>query len=374
MERRTLPGSDYHDLAVYELEREQVFFRSWFIAGRADQAAEPGSWFTVDVVGESILVMRGNDGELRGFYNVCRHRGAVLREDDCGQEKGALACVYHAWCYSFDGELVATPRVGKDEIDRSKHGLRTVHLDVWQGIVFVSLDAEPEPLLAWLDRTAPDLLAFDRYEIDTLVTFDVTEFVVQANWKVIIENYLECLHCPTVHPELVEVIPAYKKGWVYEEGRDDGGVTALSRNYGPAGPAIALLPSVTEEDATSIYGSLIYPNGFLDIGGSGMVLSQLLPQGPTQTRIRSIYLFSKAAVEAPGFDPSEIVEFSNLVTGQDNDVCERVQRGTASRSFEDGGVYPAKDQYVWDFNEMYRAHRAGGQATWPEERFDQSLR
>ena len=90
--------------------------------------------------------------------------------------------------------------------------------------------------------------------------------------------------------------------------------------------------------------------------------------------MRSIYLFSKAAVEAPDFDATEIVEFSNLVTSQDNDVCERVQRGTASRSFEDGGVYPAKDVYVWDFNEMYRAHRAGGEAAWPEERLDHSLR
>jgi Rieske 2Fe-2S family protein len=265
--------------------------------------------------------------------------------------------------------------VGRDEIERDKHGLRTVHLAEWEGIVWVNLDdAEPEPLRTWLERTAPDLLDFDRYQIPSLRPVDVTEFVVEANWKIVIENYLECLHCPTVHPELVEVIPAYKKGWVYEEGREDGGVTALSRNYGPAGPSIALLPSVTEEDATSIYGSLIYPNAFLDIGGSGMVLSQLLPQGPTRTRIRSIYLFSKAAVEAPDFDPSEIVEFSNLVTGQDNAVCERVQRGTASRSFEDGGVYPEKDVYVWDFNEMYRAHRAGGPAAWPEERFDHSER
>ena len=216
MERRTLPGSDYHDPAVYELEREQVFFRSWYIAGRSDQAAKPGAWFTVDVVGESILVMRGNDGALRGFYNVCRHRGAVLRDEECGEERGALACPYHAWCYSFDGELVATPRVDKDEIDRARHGLRTVHLDEWQGIVFVNLDAEPEPLLAWLARTAPDLLPFERYEIDTPVSVSATEFLLEANWRVIIENYPQCLYCPTVPPPLLEGIPADKKGRGYD--------------------------------------------------------------------------------------------------------------------------------------------------------------
>jgi glycine betaine catabolism A len=358
VERRTLPGPDYWDPAVFAADVEQVFYRSWFLAGVACAAPEPGDWFTVAVGEESVLVVRGDDGALRAFYNVCRHRGARLRDAESGHDKSVISCAYHAWCYRFDGELAATPRVGRDEIDRSQHGLRAVHLAEWEGIVWVNLDdAEPEPLLAWLERTAPDLLAFSRYEIPTLRPVDVTEFVVEANWKIVLENYLECLHCPTVHPELVEVIPAYKKGWVFEEGRTDGGVTALSRNYGPAGPSIALLPSVTEEDASSVYGSLIYPNGFLDIGGSGMILSQLLPQGPTTTRVRSIYLFHPDAIAAPDFDPTEIVQFSNLVTSQDNAVCEMAQRGLRSRSIRDGGVYPEKDEYVWEFNQRYLEHR-----------------
>jgi Rieske 2Fe-2S family protein len=358
VERRTLPGPDYWSPEVYELDKERVFYRSWFLAGLACTAPEPGDWFTVDVGDESILVVRDDAGQLRAHYNVCRHRGARLRDAETGHDKSVIQCSYHAWCYRFDGALASTPRVGRDEIDRDKHGLRSVHLQEWEGIVWVNLsDDEPEPLVSWLARTAPDMLDFARYEIPSLRPVDVTEFLVEANWKIVIENYLECLHCPTVHPELVDVIPAYKKGWVFEDGRHDGGVTALSRNYGPAGPSIALLPSVTEEDATSIYGSLIYPNGFLDIGGSGMVLSQLLPLGPTRTRIRSIYLFHPDAIAAPDFDPTEIVEFSNLVTAQDNAVCEMAQRGLRSRSIRDGGVYPEKDELVYGFNRDYVAQR-----------------
>ena len=116
---------------------------------------------------------------------------------------------------------------------------------------------------------------------------------------------------------------------------------------------------MTEEDANSIYGSLIYPNGFLDIGGSGMILSQLIPVSPTHTRIRSIYLFHPDAIAAPDFDPASVIEFSNLVTGQDNAVCEMAQRGLRSRSIKDGGVYPEKDEYVYEFNQHYLTHRDG---------------
>ncbi len=120
----TLPGRDYHSAEVFELERERVFFRQWFYAGRVDSLAEAGSFVAVDVVGESVLVVRGKDGELRGFYNVCRHRGSRLcDEESSGKLRGAIKCPYHAWSYSFDGKLIGTPLMAEDEIDRKQFGL-----------------------------------------------------------------------------------------------------------------------------------------------------------------------------------------------------------------------------------------------------------
>ena len=238
MERRTLPGPDYYAPAVFELEKERIFYRSWFLAGRAEHAPEPGDWFTVQVLDESVLVVRGEDEQLRAFYNVCRHRGSRLKEEPSGSLQGAIACPYHDWCYSFtSGDLVATPRVGKDEVDRSKLGLRTVHLDEWQGFVYVNLDREtPRPVRETLGAAYDDMLTFERFDIGSLRIGATTEWLVKANWKIIIENYNECLHCPNVHPELVQVIPAYKKGWVFEEGREDGGVgLAGTTSYAPPG-------------------------------------------------------------------------------------------------------------------------------------------
>jgi Rieske 2Fe-2S family protein len=363
VQRRTLPGPDYHDQAVFELDRERIFYRSWFLAGRAEHAANAGDWFTVDVVDESILVVRGEDGQLRAFYNVCRHRGSRLKEEPSGSLQGAIACPYHDWCYSFtSGDLVATPRVGKDEVDRSQNGLRPVHLDEWQGFVYVNLDREtPKPVRETLGAAYDDMIAFERFDIASLRIGATTEWLVEANWKIIIENYNECLHCPNVHPELVQVIPAYKKGWVFEEGREDGGVgLAGTTSYAPPGSTtIAVLPTMTEEESHSVYGGTMFPNAMMDIAGTGVVVTQLFPIDATHTRQVAWYLFHPDAMAAADFDPSGIVEFGELVGGQDNAICERAQRGVKSRSFADGGVYPDKDQYVWEFNQRYLRERDG---------------
>jgi glycine betaine catabolism A len=360
VERRTLPGTDYWSPEVFDAERESVFFRSWFLAGRTEQVNEPGDFFTVDVVGESILVVRGDDGELNAFYNVCRHRGSRLHEEAAGRDKRAIVCPYHAWCYSFSGELIGTPRVGDDEVDRSRLGLRSVHVDSWQGLVFVNLvEGAPVPLTEWLGS---DIVDFERFDIAALRMVATQEWVIEANWKIVMENYLECLHCPTVHPELVAVVPTYRRGMVSDPDRTDGGVASLSRSYAaPGTAAIAVLPTMTEMEADSIYGGSFFPNGFLDIAGTGVVVTQLIPLGPTTTREVAWYLFHPDAIAADDFDPSGVIDFCDLVVRQDNDVCERAQRGSRSRSFREGGVYPEKDADVWAFNQRYLQVREAAQ-------------
>jgi Rieske 2Fe-2S family protein len=355
--RVTLPGRDYRDPEIYALERERIFFRSWFYAGRAERIAEPGQYFTVDVAGESVIVVRDDDGGLNGFYNVCRHRGSQLCDNDSGQVKGTFMCPYHAWCYDLKGSLVATPRVTADEVPRDSLSLWPVHVDEWQGFVYVNLDrGEPQPLRSCLGEQNSDLLDFERFDLGALRVARTTENTVAANWKIVIENYCECLHCPTVHPELVEAIPAYKTGWVFEPDRVDGGVSlATGFSYtGYEASTLTPMPTMTADEATSVYGSTVFPNMFLDIAGSGAIATCLIPQGPAQTRVVTEYLFQPADIEREGFDPQPVLDFSELVAGQDYVVCERVQRGVSSRAF-DHGVYPAKDEYVHLFNQRYLA-------------------
>ncbi len=360
MERHTLPGTDYHDAGVYEVERQQIFLRSWFMAGRSEQAPEPGSWFTIDVVGESILIVRGDDNELRAFYNVCRHRGSRLREEESGFEKGTIMCPYHAWCYDLRGGLAVTPRVEPDELDRSQLSLWPVHLDEWQGFVFVNLAKQtPMPVRDKIAEGWDGMLDFERFEMDTLRIGATSEWIVEANWKILVENYNECLHCPTVHPELVEVIPAYRKGWVFEEGREDGGVSLASGGtYAPGVSTLPPLPTMTELEAESVYGGTLFPNAMIDISGTSIIVTQLIPQGPGRTRQIGTYLFHPDTIASPDFDPSGLVEFGELVQGQDNAICERVQLGVQSQAFTHG-VYPEKDKYVYEFTQQYLRERDG---------------
>jgi glycine betaine catabolism A len=357
--RTTLPGRDYHAAEVFDLERERIFARNWYYAGRDEALSQPGDYVTVDVVGENVIVLRGADGELRGFYNVCRHRGSRLCDEASGRMKGAVKCPYHAWAYSFDGRLIGTPNVGKDEIDRDALGLWPVAVDTWHGFVFVHLDPDPVPLERWLGDQHDGPLGFARFNLGELRIGRVTVNEVHANWKILIENYNECLHCPTVHPELVAVVPAFRKGSVFEAHRHDGGVAIAGGgdSFTRTGrSSLPLMPGLDEHDATSLYGCTVYPNMFLDVTGTGAISTALCPREAGLTTVVTEYLFRPETIADPGFDPSDVVEFGELIGHQDYVVCERVQRGVRSRAFTHG-VLAEKDSLLDGFNARYLAQR-----------------
>ena len=354
--RNTLPGRDYIDPAIFALERENVFFKSWFYAGRAEQAEVLGQWFTIDVAGESVIVMRDDAGQLQAFYNVCRHRGSRLCDDAAGHSHGAIVCPYHNWCYNHQGDLIATPRIEEDELDREQLSLWPVYVDVWQGFVFVNLSKEkPTPLRDSLATHFDEPLRFERFELDKLRIGHRVETIVNANWKIVMENYLECLHCPNVHPELIDTIETYQTGWVIEEGRDDGGVSlppgGTGYTLGGKSP-LSVMPSMTELEVNSIYGGAIPPNLTLDIGATGVMVIQLLPISPLQTKVIDTYLFNAVDVAKLDFDPSPVSDFNELVAKQDFAVCERVQKGVASRAFKHGTL-AEKDIFVYEFIQRY---------------------
>ncbi|MGN6379497.1 MAG: aromatic ring-hydroxylating oxygenase subunit alpha [Gaiellales bacterium] len=358
-ERKTLYGRDYHAPEVFDLERERIFARNWFYAGRAEGLDEPGDFVNIDVAGESVLVVRTKGGDLRGFCNVCRHRGSQLCDELSGRMKGAIKCPYHAWSYSFDGRLIGTPNVAKDEVDRDSLGLWPVAVEVWQGFLFVHLDADPAPLEQTLADQHDSPLRFARFNLGELRIGCRTVNEVRANWKILIENYNECLHCPTVHPELVAVVPTFRKGEVYDHGRTDGGVALADggNSFTRTGRShLPVLPGMTAEDEESLYGCTVYPNMFIDVTGTGAISTVLLPRDAGHTTVVTEYLFQPEVIAADGFDPSEIVDFTELVAGQDYVVCERVQRGVRSRAFTHG-VLAEKDSLLDDFNVRYLAQR-----------------
>jgi Rieske 2Fe-2S family protein len=360
--KETLPGRDYHDPAVYEADRNRIFHSLWSCIGREEQLAEPGDYLTQELAGESLLVTRTLGGELRGHYNVCRHRGTRLA-DGCGHVRKVLTCPYHAWSYDLEGKLVGTPNVHEEEgFDRAAHPLWRVHVETWAGFVFVNLSDDPPPLREWLASDPDNPLWFDKYRVEDLRIGRELTYEVAANWKIIVENFNECLHCPTVHPELVQIVPIYRKGEVEE--RDGWWGNSLADGAGSftttGASGLPALPGIDATDAHTYYGFHVFPNVLLNFMPDSVMYYLLLPRGPEHTTVISNYLFRPETMEGvDGFEgkAGEIVKFWDLVSRQDWGICERAQTGVRSRSYAGGGVYPFQDRLLRAFNKRYAAVR-----------------
>lgn len=353
---RTLTGADYLSDAVYAVERDHIFHAGWMLAARADRLAR-GNRTVVELAGESVLLTRDLDGQLHALANVCRHRGARLCDQHSDTGQGSVMCPYHAWTYALDGRLIATPHLDDTDIDKSSLPLWAYAVSEWQGFVFVSLAKEPPPFDTWMATHCADLLALERYRFGELKVAVTTVCDIAANWKIIVENYQECLHCTRVHPELVDLVPVYRTGWVVDHERADGGVSlARGHSFATVDTGLPLLPGIDDLDASSYYGGTIFPNGFIDVTGTCAIVSTLFPKGPNLTTMTMEFLFAPETIEAPGFDPSSVVEFNELVATQDNVVCERVQQGVGSKAFTHGVLSP-KDDLVISFTQHYLATR-----------------
>jgi len=350
----TLPGRDYHAREVYALERDAVFASSWMCVGRAEQLPEPGDYLTAEVAGETPIVIRGEDGALRAFANTCRHRGTMLLEGS-GSVRRVIKCPYHAWTYALDGSLAGSPNVHRDDgIDPDEMGLWPIRLAEWEGFVFLNLDGQAPPL-GEVVATQPDSpLELARYAVGELRVGGRREYDVAANWKVVVENYHECLHCPTVHPELVKIVPLYRSGEVEEDGQLLGnsmghGLTSFTASGLSTLPT---LPGLDEVDEHTFYGVYLFPNLILNYHSETVNAVTIVPVAPDRTRVISEFLFRPETIAADGFDPSEVVEFRDLVALQDWHVCELVQRGVSSRFYAEGR-YPRQEKWIAAFNRRY---------------------
>jgi phenylpropionate dioxygenase-like ring-hydroxylating dioxygenase large terminal subunit len=358
--RPTLSGADYTSAAVWEEERERIWFGDWVCLGRAEELPEPGDYLVRNLAGESILVTRNPEGELHGFYNVCSHRGTKFVDDEPekGHVRKAFVCPYHSWTYDLNGCLIGTPNVRETErFDRDAYPLHGFPVETYAGFLFVNLGPEPRPLRESLEDGVETLTVFDRFGMEDLRIGVKIIYEVAANWKIIVENYNECLHCPVIHPELVQVVPLFRFGEVWDGETRDGGndMTEGATSFTMSGSSsLPTLPGVLDEDRTRYYGCYQFPNLMLNIHPDCVMYYVGYPSGPGQTTIVSEYLFRPETIaDTAVFQPEPVVELWDLISKQDWAVCERAQIGVGSRAFTTG-VYPRQDRYLFAFNESYR--------------------
>ena len=340
---RSLPRRAYWDPAFLDAERRRIFWAEWFYAGRANGLAEPGSYRVLDVAGESIVLVRDADGRLRAHRNFCRHRGSRLL---CGEGtvRGAIRCPYHGWAYALDGTLIASPFVDPEQLEAGERRLHAVDVDEWGGFAFVRV-SPPDAGPSLLDQLGgvPQRLA--RYPLEALQTARSIRYEVAANWKVVLENYNECYHCAGVHPELCRVVPAFKHrggadlDWERGIPHREGAWTFTFSGTADRAP----FEGLDDDEKVRHKGELIYPNFMLSLSADHVAAFSLWPQACDRTVIECDFLFHPDAMAKPGFDPSDAVDFWDVVNKQDWAICESVQAGMRSHAFESGYYAPMED-------------------------------
>jgi Rieske 2Fe-2S family protein len=364
-EASPLPPQAVHDPAVLAWELEQLFEASWVSVGRDEDAPNPGDILTATVGLESILLMRGDDGRIRGFFNVCQHRGTRLVYEERTSCAGRLICPYHSWTYGLDGRLIASEHMGSG-FERDHNGLSPVATESLDGFVFVNVSGTAGPLRDYL-RDFPQRI--ERFGCGSLRRAARREYEAAANWKLLSENYQECYHCPTIHPELSQITP-YRSG---QEERSEGpwlggpmelteGCNTMSISGVTDRPP---LPGVREDDLRLIYYYTLLPNLWVSCHADYVLVHTLWPIAPDRTRIVCEWLFDPATLDA-GSDPNDAVEFWDMVNQQDWKACERVQKGSGSRGFR-GGRFSELESMVHGLAAMYAASYLVGRVVRADE-------
>lgn len=348
----TLPSSWYLDQHIFSLEQQHIFFQEWLCVGREEDLTSPGDHRILDIQGESIILLRNHSGELKAFYNVCRHRGARLCVAENASDtllKGGVSskfivCPYHAWIYDHDGQLVRAPHIPADcDFDTHDIQLHPVAVDCWGGFVFVHLT--PANARPFAQHVASVSDRFKRYRIQDLRIAQTIRYEVAANWKVLCENYNECYHCGPVHPELCSIVPAFREGgsanldWENGVAHREGAVTFTASGTTNR----RTFPGLNPAEQTRHFGELIYPNMFISLSSDHIAVFVLQPDGPHKTVVECHFLFETFEMEKPDFDPSDAVDFWDLVNRQDWEICERVQQGMSSRVHDHGYCAPMED-------------------------------
>lgn len=343
---RTLPAAVFTEPAIHALEQRSLFDRHWLAVAHAADFDAAGSFVTREVAGERILIVRDATGELRAFFNVCRHRGSRLVEDASGRLRGGIACPYHAWVYEWDGRLRRAPNMTIDGKGDAL-SLSTMPLVVREGFVFVWIGFEPTP--------APVLPALKRFGLDRLVRVAQLDYELRCNWKIVCANYSECYHCPGVHPQLDRLSDLSGEGFEDEAGFNGGpmqlrpGVGTLSTSGTSTWRG---LDAASATDPALIHYWLVYPNLMLGVHPDYLLVHRVWPVVADRCRVDCEVFVLPETAAARDFDPRPVVDFWDLTNRQDWSLCERVQQGVSSRGYRPGPYHPS-ERCVHAFERWY---------------------
>jgi len=351
---RTLPAKYYTSEAVFEKERTRIFGQEWLYAGRLESIPKPGDYFLANVLGESLIVVRGADDDVRALYNVCRHRGTRMCEEPSGKFSGAIQCPYHAWTYGLDGRLMAARNMqSAPGFDKDEWPLAQAPVAQWEGFIFVSFADKPEP---FAKAFAPLIGRFAKWHIGELRAAQRMTYELNCNWKIVAQNYSECYHCPVIHPQLDKLSP-------WDSGRNDLGEGAFLGGFmtlrSPGGSMTlsghTTRPPVGDvggEELDRIYYYSIFPSMLLSLHPDYVMAHRPVPLAVDRVHVECEWLFDPKTMDRPDFDPSDAIGFWDMTNRQDWKVCELSHAGIASRAYVPG-PYSSNEGILQAFDEHY---------------------
>ncbi|MFZ0324329.1 MAG: aromatic ring-hydroxylating dioxygenase subunit alpha [Actinomycetes bacterium] len=349
-----LPAAAYVGDDVLRWEQEHFFEGGWACVGRSDGLAAPGQRRALQVGSDGLVLVRGADGVLRGFANACRHRGHELMPCGSSASGSFVRCPYHAWVYDTSGQLYGVPPTHADDVpDRSQLGLKPFPTVEWHGFVFVNTSGDAPPIDGYLggldDVVAP-------YGLADLRVGASHEYELATNWKLIVENYHECFHCESIHPELCEVSSPDSGTHVVGNGLWLGGTMwlrdgaeTMSLDGRSGGVPIPGLPVERLRDIVYIH---VFPNLLISLHPDYAMTHRMVALAPDRTAVECQWLFPAQAWERDGFDPSYASDFWDLTNRQDWAACESVQRGVSTRGFEPGPLSTSTEYVVKSFVDL----------------------
>jgi len=348
-----LPARWYSDPAILGLERERIFAHSWQYVGHVDLVPSEGSFFVSQVGHVPVVIVRDREADLRGFVNICRHRGHLVASGSgC---RTTLQCPYHAWTYSLDGSLRKAPRSEREPgFDASRYSLLPITVDTWGPFLFANVDPEAAPLAEAI-AGVPELVGASGVDLGSLKLRQRVEWEMPANWKNAVENYLECYHCPVAHPGLAKVVDVDQDAYELVERE------LTSSQFGSIRPSVfkegANVPYVPRGEVTGAQYHFIWPNTTVNIeaGRTNLSMDVTFPTAPGRSKGWTDYYFGEDVSET---EASEIVAFAAQVAFEDQSLVESVQRGLDSGMVPQGRILLSSEKLLHHFQRLVRASLA----------------
>ena len=350
----TLAQRYFTDGAVFEEETRKIFRERWLYVERSSELKETGDYLAIDLEGEGLIAVRDADQSVRVHYNVCRHRGTRLCTEPKGNCGKVITCPYHAWSYGLDGSLIGAPHMEETAgFKKEDYPLIAPAQYHWEGNVFVHLGQNPEP---FEQAYEPVLTKFAPWHLGELIPVRREVYEVAANWKLIVQNYSECYHCPIIHPAL-EKLSHYRDtendldegpflGGPMRIGQEGGGLSTNGKR------AAAPLPGVKGENLQRAYYYLLFPNLLVSPQPDFVMIHHLQRVAPYHTRIVCQWLYHPEAITTDGFDPQPTLDLWDEINRQDWRVSELTQEGVGSRAYRPG-PYSALETMPAAFDREY---------------------